>query len=84
MKLRIREIAKEKNITGVALAQMIKISQQNMSGIMTGKFNPSLKTLQKIADALGVPITELFYDSKEENNTVKCPNCGVELEIKMK
>ncbi|WP_352422271.1 helix-turn-helix transcriptional regulator [Proteiniphilum sp.] len=60
MLLRIKEIAKRRSVTGVALAEMIGITQQNMSNIMNGKINPSLDTLQKIADALGVTVPELF------------------------
>ncbi len=60
MFLRIKEIAKRKGITGVALAEKINITQQNMSNIMNEKINPSLDTLKKIADALDVSVPELF------------------------
>lgn len=60
MLLRIKEIAKSKNVTGVALAAKIGMTQQNMSNIMNEKINPSLDTLKKIADALDVSVAELF------------------------
>jgi len=44
--------------------------------------NPSLDTLQKIADALNVPISELF--ERPDTSTIKCPKCGTELEVKAK
>lgn len=56
MKLRIKEVIKEKKFTVVALAGAIGITQPNMSNIVNGKSTPSLETLEKIATALGVEI----------------------------
>jgi len=41
---------------------------------------PSLDTLEKIASALNVPITDLFECPKQ--NIITCPKCGTALEIK--
>lgn len=60
MELRIKDVLKEKKVTVVSLAGMIGITQPNMSNIVNGKSTPSLETLEKIANALGVDITELF------------------------
>ena len=38
----------------------VGIARPNMSNIVTGKTNPSLGTLESIADALGVEVAELF------------------------
>ncbi len=43
-----------------ALAEKIGISQPSISGIATGKQKPSLDTIEKIASALNVPVSELF------------------------
>lgn len=56
MKLRIKEVIKEKKFIVVALAGAIGITQPNMSNIVNGKSTPSLETLEKIATALGVEI----------------------------
>jgi len=60
MELRIKEVLKEKGFTSIWLASQISITQPNMSNIVSGKSKPSLDTLEKIANALGVSITELF------------------------
>lgn len=63
MELRVKDVLKEKKVTVVSLAGMIGITQPNMSNIVNGKSTPSLETLEKIANALGVDITELFAPS---------------------
>lgn len=63
MELRIKYVLKEKKVTVVSLAGMIGITQPNMSNIVNGKSTPSLETLEKIANALEVDITELFAPS---------------------
>ena len=63
MELRIKDVLKEKKVTVVSLAGMIGITQPNMSNIVNGKSTPSLETLERIANALEVDITELFVPS---------------------
>ena len=82
MELRIKDVLKEKKVTVVSLAGMIGITQPNMSNIVNGKSMPSLETLEKIADALDVPITELF--ERPQSSELVCPNCGAKLELKVK
>lgn len=87
VKLRIKEVMREKGIgTQKELADMLCISNANLSAIL--KRTPSLDTLQRIADALGVEITELFVSNKsdrvgEELTTTdfKCPHCKKALHI---
>lgn len=79
MKLRIKEIAKEKKVSISALASMVGITQPNLSNIVNDKSKPSLETLEKIADALEVPITELFSNG----NIIPCPHCGKPISIKV-
>lgn len=64
MKLRVKEARQEKGYKAYELAEGIKVTKQTISGIETGKFNPSINTLIDIADFLGVRITELFVDDK--------------------
>lgn len=73
MLLRIKEIAKTKGITITELAGNVGITQPNMSNVVNGKTSPSLDLLQRIADALGVEISELFAPSQ---NVIRCPHCG--------
>ena len=79
MKLRIKEVLKEKKITALYLAEMIGIAQPSMSNIVNCKVAPSLETLGKIATALGVPVSELIDEPKASNFT--CPNCGASLRL---
>jgi len=88
MELRIKEILKEKGETAVWLASQISITQPNMSNIVSGKTNPSLETLEKIANALKVSISDLFekpeIPKEDQEDTIRCPKCGTELELKEK
>ena len=47
-------------LSQAALAKKAKVSQPAIAQIETGKTDPSVKTLAKIADALGVDIAVLF------------------------
>lgn len=42
------------------LSQMVGMNRSYLNELVAGKANPSLDKLVKIADALEVPITELF------------------------
>lgn len=84
MELRIKEILKDQGITNISLADQVGITRPNMSNIVNGKTKPSLDTLERIASALNVHISELFEKDTPNDNTIKCPNCGAELEVKKK
>jgi transcriptional regulator with XRE-family HTH domain len=79
MNLRIREVLKDRKITAVALAERIGIAQPSMSNIVNGKATPSLDTLERIAGALGVSVSELIDEPKPGNFI--CPNCGASLKL---
>ena len=65
MTLRIREICKVKGIDMADLAGILGITPNTLSRNING--NPTLETLEKIANALNVKITELFeVDSDTE------------------
>jgi transcriptional regulator with XRE-family HTH domain len=70
MELKIREIMESKDIKVSSLAETVGITRANMSNIVNGKSTPSLDTLDRIATALNVDITELFKknDSGEDVN----------------
>lgn len=56
--LRIKEIAKQKGMTMEDLAERLGINRVSLSRNING--NPTMETLNKIADALGVNIRDLF------------------------
>ena len=81
--LRIKEVCKEKGVKIMDLSTMIGVSQTNTSNIINGKVNPSLETLEKIASALNVRITELFEQPKKDGLSLTCPHCGKDINIKV-
>ena len=62
MDLRIKEVIKEKGMTITELADKMGINRVNLSNMVNG--NPTVETLNKIADALEVSVTDLFEQSK--------------------
>ena len=69
--LRIKEVCKEKGVKVMDLSTMIGVSQTNTSNIINGKVNPSLETLEKIASALNMRITELFEEPTNINGYIE-------------
>ncbi len=63
--LRIKELLKEKKITGKELADRVDISITGMSNIVKGQSLPRQEVLLKIAEVLDVDIRELFKPTKE-------------------
>lgn len=57
---RIVEIRKEKGLSQVALGFKIDIEKPSMNRIEKGGTNPTILTLKKICDALGIELQELF------------------------
>lgn len=74
---RIKEIAKEKGISIKAMASRMGIGLSALSQSIDG--NPTAERLQQIADALDVPIADLF-DKPSAGNFV-CPKCGTALKL---
>lgn len=80
MQLRIKEVSKSQGISITKLAELVGITQPNMSNIANGKTSPSLELLDRIATALGVTVPELF--APQPTNTITCPHCGKPITIK--
>ena len=57
---KIKQIRKMRNLTQERLAELVGIGTPNISYIETGRFAPSVDTLQKIAIALKVEPYELY------------------------
>lgn len=81
MKLRIKEVIKERGMTITELADKMRINRVNLSNMING--NPTVETLNKIADAIGCPVTELFEQPKKDALTINCPHCGKSINIKV-
>lgn len=72
--LRIKEIMQEKGITQKKLAEDIGVAEISLSRSLRG--NPTLDTLERIATALNVPITELFNAGTNEELTALIQHKG--------
>ncbi|HVZ67047.1 MAG TPA: helix-turn-helix transcriptional regulator [Patescibacteria group bacterium] len=57
---RIRRLRKKKELTQEQLAEKVRVSTTHIGLVETGKRRASLKTLQRIASALGVKLKDLF------------------------
>ena len=57
-KLRVKQIVKEKGLTLAKVAEMLEIHPVNLSTTLNG--NPTIATLEKIANVLGVDVTDLI------------------------
>lgn len=89
MTKRIKELIKEKGYTQKDFAEKIGMTYQAFYQIINGQ--PSMPSLIKIADALGVEMWELFADGREiaaryqeqhpTPDALRCPRCGARLTI---
>lgn len=53
---------KQRNLTQKQLANQIEISRSYLSDIENRNKNPNIKTVKKLADSLGLSVTDLFND----------------------
>ena len=56
----IQRIRREKDLSREEVAHRADIHQTYLSGVETGKRNPSILVVERIAKALGVDVSEIF------------------------
>ena len=83
MRTRIKELCREKGMTISAIAEQIGTTQTRLSRALGDNGNPTLETLDKIANALNVHITELFEQPQSNEAGITCPHCGKSITIKV-
>ena len=66
--LRLKEVLKEKKVTGKQLADMVGVSQPAISEFVNNKSHPRPELLLKIATALDVDLKDLFISTKPQKN----------------
>ena len=84
MELRLKDLMKAKGMTSVRIAELVGMHKTNVSNIINGKQMPSVETLERFANALGVRFTELFVleeESAPQTPTFICPHCGQPLDV---
>ncbi|SDO07647.1 DNA-binding transcriptional regulator, XRE-family HTH domain [Lutimaribacter pacificus] len=57
---RLRELRKAQGYSQEGFALTVELDRTYIGGIERGERNPGLKTILRIAEALGVPAAELF------------------------
>lgn len=78
-------LLEERKISKAALANMIGAQRQNINSLLS---NPKLSTLEKVANALDIPMWRLFASESEVQkesggNTIRCPKCNHEFKVKL-
>ncbi len=63
---RIQHLREQKGLSQRALAEAAGISPSALSLLEAGRHSPSVATLEKLADALGVSVAAFFTDASEE------------------
>ena len=64
---KIKRLRESKNFTQEYLAELVGIEQATLSNIERGKSYPTVETLQKIADSLGVEPYVLYKVDENES-----------------
>ncbi len=73
--LEVRQVASRMGITPTALSQQINGKMYKGRRVNS---NPSVDVLQRIADAIGCDVVELFdpLPDNQSTSTIICPHCG--------
>ena len=80
---RILAVAEKQGINKKVLAERMGIQPQNINSTVLN--NPKFEMLEKVADTLGVTVSELVGDAPGHiiEPQQKCPYCGHDLNIKV-
>lgn len=83
----IKLLMKRKGVTINTLAEKLGVSRQALSRQINGKM--LVETAQRIADALDVPLWQLFASPEDiaafqDNSVYCCPHCGGKIGITIK
>lgn len=58
----LRRIREAKRLSQIQLAERVGITSQYLSNLERSKMRPSLDVIEKLAAALGIPVSDLFRD----------------------
>ena len=75
--MEVKTIIKQKGFTMEAVAKKMGITRVTLAQNLSR--NPTVGTLQKIADVIGCKVGDFFVDDmdiKDDTNTIICPHCG--------
>ncbi len=68
---KIQIIRKSKGLTQEKLAELINIETPSLSYLETGKYSPSIETLEKLSVVLEVQPWEFYYFNEISDNEMK-------------
>ncbi|HYO49075.1 MAG TPA: helix-turn-helix transcriptional regulator, partial [Chloroflexia bacterium] len=71
---RLRAARLERKMTVAELAEASMLSKGFISQVESGRSNPSLASLQRIASALGVPLASLWGEAKSHQHVPQPPS----------
>jgi transcriptional regulator with XRE-family HTH domain len=60
--VRVRDLAEIHGLSQNRLADFAGMGRASLSRLLTGRYSPTLRTLERIADALGVRVIDLLDD----------------------
>ena len=79
MELRVTECCKRKGVTLQELADRLGVARSTLANTLAKK-NPTLETLEKIAKALEVKISDLIVE-EDDGCRIICPRCGARFKL---
>ena len=83
--MNIKGVIREKGYTIEQVALKIGVSRVSLTQSLSK--NPTVNTLQRVADAIGCRVVDFFADEVEPTNSTHafhCPKCGAELDLVLK
>jgi transcriptional regulator with XRE-family HTH domain len=79
--MNIKGVIKERGYTIEQVAEKIGVTRVTLTQNLSR--NPTINTLQRVADAIGCKVGEFFIDElSESDNAIICPKCGARFELK--
>lgn len=81
MALNIKQAIKSYGLTSKEVAERMGVTAVNLSYHING--NPSVEVLERIANAIGCDIAELFDAPNKPQNKISCPHCGKDIHVEI-
>ena len=72
----VKNVIKQKGYTIEQVAEKMGVTRVTLTQNLSR--NPTINTLQRIADAIGCKVGDFFLDEmdSQDKNTITCPKCG--------
>ena len=80
----VKSIIKQRGYTIEQVAERMGVTRVTLTQNLSR--NPTINTLQRIAEAIGCRVGDFFLDELEskDENVIVCPSCGSKIEFKKK